>query len=226
MSEWEGFASNDPYFYIDTDFDRIRNEPDAIEQFYESGRATVVAMFDEVAPLFEGRSLAIEIGCGVGRILLGQAPNFDRVRGVDVAPRMLALLEERATQVGIHNVRGFLPTQPWGEPAGSADYVYSLLVLQHIEEQLEIATYIQGIGSALRSGGIAQLQFDTRPRTLGYRLRHHLPDRVIPRLQRRGIRRIRRSEAWVRGRLRDASLELIGEQHAGTAGHWFVARRR
>lgn len=169
MNKWESFASSDPYFYIDTDFDHLRNQPDAIERFYESGRKVSAAMLDEVGPLFRGRSLAIEIGCGVGRVLLGHARNFERVRGVDVAPRMLSLLEERVAQVGIENVRSFLPTQPWDEPTGSADYVYSLLVFQHIEDPLEIATYIQSIGSVLRRGAIAQLQFDTRPESLLYR---------------------------------------------------------
>jgi Methyltransferase domain. len=159
-------------------------------------------------------------------VLLGHAQHFERLRGVDVAPEKVALLEQRAAHMGIDNVQGFLPTQPWDEPSGSADYVYSLHVFQHMESWLEIANYIQGISRVLRRGGIAHLRFDTRPRHLLYRTRQHVPDRLLGPSQRWGIRTIRRKEDWVRDRMRGADLQMIGERQPGSADHWFVARRR
>gem|GEM_PF-1342147 len=226
VNDWDRRGSSDRRSGGGTAFDRLPDARDDVERFYESGRAVAAALLDEIGPLFRGRSLAIEIGCGVGQVLLGHAQHFERLRGVDTAPDKLALLEQRAAHMGIDNVQGFLPTQPWDEPTGAADYVYSLHVFQYIDDRIAIADYIQGISRALRRGGIAHLQFDTRPRHLLYRTRQHVPDRLLGPSQRRGIRSIRRKEDWVRDRIRGADMQVIGERQFGTADHWFVARRR
>lgn len=225
MNRWEEFARADPYFYIDTEFDRIRGMPDAIDRFYETGMAASDELLREVTSLLPGHSLAIEIGCGAGRILMGNARHFSNVRGVDVAPRMLTLLNQRAMNVGIGNVQGFLPTQTWDEPEGSADYAYSLHVFQHIDDANEIASYIKRIGRALRPGGIAQLHFDTRPRGLLYWVRQIVPDRLLTRTQRRGMRRVRRDPAWIRAICREHGLQIVTERGPVSANHWFVLRR-
>lgn len=225
VSRWEEFARADPYFYIDTDFDRIRDMPDAIDRFYETGLAASDELLGEVRSLLPGHSLAIEIGCGAGRVLLSSARHFGNVRGVDVAPRMLTLLNQRATSVAIRNIQGFLPTQAWDEPAGSADYAYSLHVFQHIDDANEISAYIKRIGGALRPRGIAQLHFDTRPETLVYRVRAYIPDRFLGRTQRRGMRRIRRDPAWIRTVCGEHGLQIVKERGAVSANHWFVLRR-
>jgi hypothetical protein len=206
--------------------DRSRDEPGASNRLYEAGRSTAAAMLGEVGPLFRGRRMAIEIGCGVGHVLLGHAGSFERLRGVDVEPDRLAKLEERAARTGITNVQGFLTEQPWDEPTGVADFVYSEGVFQYIEDRIELASYLQRISVALRRGGIAQLQFDTRPRTLPYQAGRYLPDRLLAPNERRGVRSIRRDPAWVWHRLRGADLEVFGEWGHWTDRTWFVARRR
>lgn len=178
-------------------------------------------MLVEVGPLFRGRRLAIEIGCGPGAVILGLAGSFERVRGVDTAQKSVSMLEERAGQAGIKNARGFLASDPWDEPTGSADLVYSF-ILPSLKDRIEIANYVQRASMVLRHGGIAYLRFDTRPRTLGYRLRQGLPD--VP--GQRGRRTFRKTEEWVRDRMMGAELEIIGEQRFGTADHWVAARRR
>jgi hypothetical protein len=153
MNRWEEFAQADPYFYIDIEFDRIRGMPDAIDRFYETGMAASDELLGEVRSVLPGHSLAVEIGCGAGRILMGTARHFANVRGVDVAPRMLMLLNQRAMSVGTGNIQGFLQTQGWDEPPGSADYAYSFHVFQHIDDASEISAYIKRIGRALGQAG-------------------------------------------------------------------------
>ena len=216
----------DNLVYAEGAFGRSRDEPDATNQLYESGRSRAAAMYHEVAPLFRGRSVAIEIGCGVGHVLLGHAGRFEWVRGVDVAPGNLALMEARASEMGITNVEGFLPDQLWDWPTATADYVYSAGLFQYMEDGVEIATWIQRISGVMRRNGIVQLQFDTRPRTVPYRAGRHLPDLLLQQHERRGIRSVRRKATWVWDRLRGADLEVFGERDWGTAGHWYLARRR
>jgi SAM-dependent methyltransferase len=180
----------------------------------------------EVGPLFTGRTLAIDLGCREGDALLGHARSFERLRGVDADPRMLALLEERAARAGIGNVQSFLMDQPWDEPTGAADYVYARHLFLEVEDWVESANHLQRVSAVLRSGGIAHLRFDTRPVNLAYRLRRRIPARLRPDEQRPGTQSVRRLEAWVRDRVRNADLEIIGERGQGTADHWVVARRR
>jgi cyclopropane fatty-acyl-phospholipid synthase-like methyltransferase len=184
------------------------------------------ALFADVAPLFRGRSLAIELGVGSGDVLLEYAATFDRVRGVDADPRMLALLQERATRAGIANAEGVLIDRPWDEPTGAADYVYALNLFRQVEDRVEAANYLQRISMALRRGGIAHVRFDSRPRNVARRLQQRLPERLRPPSERIGVRSVRRLESWVRDRMRGADLEIIGERGAGTIDHWVVARRR
>ena len=156
----------------------------------------------------------------------GHAGSFEKLRGVDASPAALARLEDRAAQAGITSVKGYLPDQPWDLPSISADFVYSSGVFQYIEDRVEFANYIQRIATVLRRNGIAQLQFDTRPRTLAYRARFHTRDGLLPRRHRRGVRSIRRTPSWVWDRLRGADLEVFGECGHYTEEHWSVARRR
>lgn len=216
----------DKLVYANRAFERSWDKPDELNRVYEAGRSAAAATMREIAPLFRGRKLAIEIGCGVGHVLLGHAGTFERLRGVDVAPRSLALLEERASRMGMGNVQGFLPEQQWDWPTATADYVYAAGVFQFMEDRVEIANYIQRISSVLRRNGIAQIQFDTRPRTVAYKAGRYVPDLLLPRDARRGVRSIRREPGWVWDRLRGADLEVFGEREWRTAGHWFYARRR
>jgi cyclopropane fatty-acyl-phospholipid synthase-like methyltransferase len=225
LGDWERFASSDPYFYIATDTGLDLRSESGRRQFFQIGEATAQELSGQVAADVPGHSLAIEIGCGVGRLLLSVAGEFETVRGVDVAPTMLKLLGQIADERGIANVQAYLPNQPWDEPAGTADYAYSFLVFQHIEREATIRDYLKRISSALRPGGIAQLQFDCRPQTHAYRVRPFIPDWILPRTQRHGIRRIRRDAAWVREAVAAVGLSIVRERSDNPAEHWFVLRR-
>ena len=218
--------STNAYAGREAGVEQIRVEPGALDRLYESGRAVAASMFADVAPLFRGRGVVIEIGCGAGHVLLGHAQTFERLRGVDPRPEMLAALEQRAAAVGVDTAQGFLPDQAWDEPTGSADYAYSVHVFQQMEDRLALANYLQGMSAVLRRGGIVQVAFDTRPRDLRYRASLRVPNRFLTPEWRRSLRSTRRKEDWVRDRFRGADLQLIGERQFGSAEHWFVARRR
>jgi SAM-dependent methyltransferase len=205
----------------------VNPDPTAINDLLDrAGHATAAALFSQVDPLFRGRSLAIELGVGVDAVILGHARTFDRVRGVDADPTMLALLEARAGRLGITNAQAFRLDQPWDEPTGAGDYVFARNLFVQTADWVESASHLQRISMILRRGGIAQIRFDTRPTNVAYRFQRRLPDFVLAPEERRGTRPVRRPEAWVRDRVRGADLEIIGERAPGTADHWVVARRR
>jgi len=220
-ARWERFAREDAEYYILTGLETQRGAT-SLDAFFASGREQARAILERCAPYLPGHDVAIEIGCGVGRVTLPVAQRFARVVGVDVSPTMLEKLEENATRAAVV-VEPMGADEAWDEP-GRADLVFSVLVFQHVEQIAEIARYARRIARALKPNGVAYLQFDTRRRSLPYRLRNLLPDAVLPRPWRRGIRRIRRSPDSVRELLRAAGLEVAEEVGAGTENHVFVMR--
>lgn len=201
---WERFAQRGAEQYILTGIGTAP-APAESELFFESGRRDAAWMLEEVGDLLPGGDLAIEIGCGVGRLLIPMSSRFRRVVGVDVAPTMLAKLAGNCERFGAGNVQPALADEPWDQP-GQADFIYGWLVFQHIADVQAVEKLLRRIAVAIKPGGVALLQFDTRPRTPLYRLRNALPDVLLPWTWRRGIRRIRRSPAQVAALLRAAGL--------------------
>jgi SAM-dependent methyltransferase len=188
----------------------------------------------EILPLFRQHHvrthLGLELGCGIGRLAVPLAAHFSHVVGVDISPSMIQRASSFARDNGINNVSYGAITGPEdflhqsAELAGSCDFVYSLLVFQHIPDFAMIEGYLHVIHVLLHQRGLAYLQFDTRPRSVAYRLKTRLPDFLLPRFWRRGIRRIRRSPEELEDAIRRAGLEIL-EQHAlRSANHRYLLR--
>ena len=226
VNPWERFAEIDPYLYIFTEMKRT----DA-NAFWESGERVVHA---ELLPLLHTHSLrrlvGLELGSGVGRLAFPLARHFQRVVGVDIASGMVHRGRSIAHDNGVHNVSFIQISGPEdfleraGDFVGSCDLIYSLLVFQHIPKLSMIEDYLHVIRVLLRQRGVAYLQFDTRPQGVGYRLKTWLPDFLLPRFWRRGIRRIRRSSVDIEACIRRAGMEILGELSSQTAYHRYILR--
>lgn len=224
--KWEQFAQEDPYTYILTTL----KCPDTSE-FWKSGERTIQ---EEILPLLQVHDvrplLSLELGCGIGRLAVPLARRFHEVIGVDIAQGMVQRATSFARDNGIENVsfasisgpEDFL--QRAGRYAGNCDFIYSLLVFQHIPEFPMIEGYLHVIRVLLHAHGLAYLQFDTRPRDLAYRMKTRLPDWALPRFWKRGIRRIRRSPDEIEACFRRAGLEIVGELTPRTAYHRYILR--
>ena len=224
---WERFAELDPYLYILTSMKRSDTR-----QFWLSGERTVnaellsIILSNEVLPL-----VGLEVGSGVGRLAFPLARHFQMVVGVDVAGGMVERATSFAHHRGIQNVAFAAITGPddflqrVGNYAGSCNLIYSLLVFQHIPDFSIIEGYLHVIRILLHEHGLAYLQFDTRPTNLAYRLKTRLPDFLLPRFWRRGIRRIRRSPEEIKAGICRADLKIVAELTPRTAYHRYLLRR-
>lgn len=218
---WDRFAEENAEFYIWTDPALDYGTPEGRSGFFESGRRQTAELLAAATPRLRRRGRALELGCGTGRLLLPHAASFERVVGVDVSPRMLSGLRQNAREFGVPNVETYLAGEAW-DLGARFDYIWSFLVFQHLPRWREIRRYLERIAIALEPDGVAQLQFDTRPRSLPYRLRSWLPDFLLPRTQRRGIRRVRRSAGSLREAAAAAGLRILEERGAGSAEHVFL----
>ena len=147
---------------------------------------------------------------------------FDQVIAVDVAPTMLERLRENCDVRGITNVKPFHVSERWEQT--TADLVYSYLVFQHIEEDEVIDELLRRTATALASDGVSFIQFDTRPRSRGYRIRSELPDAALPRPWRRGLRRIRREREELTQLFAANGLAVVEELRPSTDLNSFILR--
>jgi SAM-dependent methyltransferase len=223
---WERFAETDAYRYILTSMKS--RDP---QEFWQSGEKTVRTELLPTIQASEVRTvLGLELGCGVGRLALPLARHFNQMLGVDISPGMVQRAKSCAQNNGVANVSFFSISGPEdflsrvGNYAATCDFIYSLLVFQHIPDFSVIEGYLRVIRILLHERGVAYLQFDTRPQTFTYRLKTQLPDSLLPRFWRRGIRRIRRAPQEVAASLRRAGLQIVSELTPGTAYHRYLVR--
>jgi len=214
--KWESFAQQDAEFHICTNLDR--------DEFFASGERTIDSILQKHGDSLSDCGSALEIGCGVGRLTIPLARVFRHVTAVDISPTMLDKLAANCSRLGLKNLDGCAPSDDWIRESWY-DFAISLLVFQHIEDYAIIQDYVVGIRKSLKPGGVALLQFDTRPRTLAYRLRNLVPDALLPRTQRGGIRRIRRSREELLALFSEVGFSMLANDGKQSESEVFVLKR-
>jgi SAM-dependent methyltransferase len=224
---WEKFAQDDPYTYILTSLKS--NDP---REFWQSGHRTVQ---QELLPLIATHrvapGVAMELGCGVGRLLFPLASHFREAVGADIAESMIQRAQWFARDNGVGNVGFCTATGPEdllhraGNYSGRINFLYSLLVFQHIPDMAMIEGYLHVVAILLAENGIAYLQFDTRPESFAYQVKTRMPDFLLPRFWRKGIRRIRRNPEEIEKGIRNAGLEIAEELAPFTSYHRYILRK-
>ncbi|UUR08104.1 class I SAM-dependent methyltransferase [Sphingomonas glaciei] len=132
---WDRWGRTDPYFGVLADPRFTKDRIDAHRAtFFESGRAQVAAMLatfeQHFGPL--ARDSALDHGCGVGRLTMPLAAEFDQVVGVDVSPAMLAEAEANCAANTISNVEFARSDDELSGVERTFDFVNSAMVLQHV----------------------------------------------------------------------------------------------
>src|SRR3954470_2787775 len=126
---WEQRAQLNAAFYVDTSLDY--DNPD-MDRFLETGRRVVTIALDEppaVPPA--GKTVALEIGCGMGRICLALSERFDQVVGYDISTEMLRKARELVPDERVDFRLTDGASLP-GAADASVDLVLTFTVFQHI----------------------------------------------------------------------------------------------
>jgi cyclopropane fatty-acyl-phospholipid synthase-like methyltransferase len=207
---WERFAKENPEFYISSIDGIDYSTKEGQDFFYDSGIEETERFLNRVRKYLNQYEKALEIGCGIGRMTLPHAKLFKEVYGVDISQTMLEKLNLMAKNRGISNIKTFTPDLYWDIP-DCFDYIYSHAVFQHIPDFFIIESYIRRISNSLKKEGIAQLHFKTTPETLFHKIREYMPDFLLPKTQRRGIRCISRSPNLLKELFTKNNLKVIDE---------------
>lgn len=150
--DWDRRVQHDYRFWIANDISRE-------SLMWEEGERDFAQMLEGV-PVAPGQ-VALEIGCGVGRMVPAAARRFGSVIGVDVSPRAIAKAQElqRAASLGTASTSliatsGVDVSQIASQ---SIDFIWSFAALPHMPTRV-FAAYLCEIRRILRAGGCARLQ--------------------------------------------------------------------
>ncbi len=159
---WEIWGSRDPYFAVLT-HDRFRAADigsEDREAFFDSGRAhvnMVLRSMDDLAGEGSPRGAVLDFGCGVGRLVIPFASEFESVVGVDVSAPMLEEARRNCRDAGVSNVRLLGTSEFMAGDLGGFDLVHSVLVFQHIRP-VDGERLLAGLASRVAPGGVLTIQ--------------------------------------------------------------------
>src|SRR6185312_16415444 len=155
---WNELGADDPLWAILSSPDKRGGRWDA-DEFFAKGEAEIAHVEGFCVPFARphGRELAVDFGCGVGRLTRALAARYAHAIGVDISPSMVE--QARALNAQIPNVRFVENATPRLEflADGSVDFLYSVLTLHHIPAPLQRA-YIGEFVRVLAPAGVAVFQ--------------------------------------------------------------------
>lgn len=154
---WDEFGRRNPVSAINSGL-----PTDDWGEFFASGEDSVARLFEQLAlhGITPGPGVALDFGCGAGRLTQALARRFDRAVGVDVAGSMIDLAERFNTLTDRCEYVLNVATDLSVFPDGSFDFACSLIVLQHMECALA-ERYVGELVRVLRPGGAAAFQVPT-----------------------------------------------------------------
>jgi ubiquinone/menaquinone biosynthesis C-methylase UbiE len=158
MSNWNALAELDPLWTILSEPEKKFGKWDAAEFFNtgnpEAQRVLEMCKSNAVDVSF-GRML--DFGCGVGRMTRAFSAYFQGCVGVDVSEKMIILAKQYNSQVPhcefIASEAARLPV-----PDATFDFVFTVLVLQHLPTRASIRNYISEFIRVAKDGGVIAFQ--------------------------------------------------------------------
>lgn len=179
--DWEDLARVDPLWAICSDPKKQHGKWD-IEEFFKSGQIDIANLVTVAQRLGHPRDwkLALDFGCGIGRLTRAMAAHFERCIGLDISEEMIARARE------INPACEFVVNNDTTLPFASDhfDLIYSKYVLQHLPEKEHVFAYIAEFVRTLKPGGLLVFQVRT---ALSLRARLQVGRRVYSKLRGLGV---------------------------------------
>jgi SAM-dependent methyltransferase len=158
MSNWNAMAELDPLWSILSDPEKKFGKWNAEEFFRDGDREAkrVVGMCDAngVSVLYGSM---LDFGCGVGRMTRAFSQFFTASVGIDVSGKMVELARKfSADRPHCEFVASASVTMPFED--ARFDFVFSVLVLQHLPTKSMILGYISEFIRVAKDGGVIVFQ--------------------------------------------------------------------
>lgn len=155
---WNALGEHDPLWAVLSEPSK-RGRRWYVSDFFASGEGEIAGMERTLADLHVvlDRKVALDFGCGAGRVTRALASRFDQVFGIDVAESMIA--EARRLNADLSNATFEVNARTDLKlvESGSVDFFYSRLVFQHMDPELTLG-YVAELGRILSGRGTAVFQ--------------------------------------------------------------------
>lgn len=158
--DWDARAEVDSRYFIRSAHSQTEDE------FWQSGfnnRDKIIGIhtprYNQILQNKNPKELKVlEIGCGIGRILIPMSKIFGEVVGVDVSEKIIEMAKKYIKNNS--NCRVF---QNNGSDLSDLtndyfDFCYSFIVFQHIPEKNIVINYISEVSRVIKPGGLFRFQ--------------------------------------------------------------------
>lgn len=151
-AKWDEAARKNVFCYIATSAWKSK------EEFINSGKYDAEKILAGLPPFNPISDSALEIGCGIGRLLRTMNNHFAALYGVDISAQMIQLGREwlryypkvKLVQTTTNDLRIFKDEQ--------FNFVYSYITFQHIPSRKLVTKYVAEAWRVLKAGGYFRFQ--------------------------------------------------------------------
>lgn len=178
--QWRRWSRQNPYFGVLRFETPSLADPATRARFFATGEHHIATVMETMERHFGGvgkDGTALDLGCGVGRLLAPLARRFARVVAVDIAPDMLAIARENTREFG--NIDFVETGRLMAGEVSPVDFVHTVLVLQHVRvrQGMEIIARLLDV---LAPGGRFAIHITVGDRMRGRALLNWFRYRVPP----------------------------------------------
>ena len=156
-NDWELRAKKNPFYFIRTE----KNQSD--EEFWRSGyrdrdsileHKSIKEKLDEKFDEFK----VLEIGCGIGRILIPMSEKFQEVIGIDISQEMVNIGKQKTKSIPNCKILLNNGIDLSSLSSDYFDFCYSFIVFQHIPEKKIVKNYIKEVARVLKPNSYFRFQ--------------------------------------------------------------------
>jgi len=180
QKKWDEFGESDPFWSILSSSEK-KGGKWQVEGFFGTGVKEIGEVINYVESLGINvpRKMALDFGCGVGRLTQALADYFDEVVGIDISPSMIELANKynRYGNKCIYYLNTANDLKLF--PDNRFNLIYSNITLQHMEPRYS-KNYIKEFLRILAPQGIIIFQLPSEStQTLRKLIRHIIPTLLL-----------------------------------------------
>jgi SAM-dependent methyltransferase len=154
---WRELACSDPYWAVLSlpEYRAGAMTPEARAQFFATGEGHIGHVLNRCRQLNPGFApkVALDFGCGVGRLSRAMLRLGMKVFAVDISSEMLALCKENCARDGLHELTAIASDDTLSGVTEQVDFAVSTITFQHIHPARGIILFEALLGK-LRAGGM------------------------------------------------------------------------
>lgn len=164
-NEWETLARLDPLWAILTDKNKRFGKWNE-DEFFDTGKEEIdktLSHLKKTGLFFTNhKQIALDFGCGTGRLTRALSKHFPKVYGIDISKTMIKMAKKLNADYENCFFIKFTPKPPLIFPDNTIDFIYSNLVLQHLPNKAAVFSVISDFIRILKSSGVAYFQLPSR----------------------------------------------------------------